>query len=149
MFVSASSLSGCRERGSHQHVTQDNTLLLLRTCRHGTARLHGSFHTTQFRRTNRVWCLGADTEPVAAEVDQCVGSGTTAAFSVHCVTLKGNKSHRNKLHKRWSFVSCDPHSVTVTVHSAVRSAQCAVGHASQGLEWTHTAPSDSHLFRCF
>jgi hypothetical protein len=53
----------------------------------------------------------------SSEVDQCVGSGT--ALSVHYVTMNRNKSHQNKRHKRWSFVSCEPHSVRVTVQYVV------------------------------
>jgi hypothetical protein len=65
-------------------------------------------------------------------VDQCVGSGT--ALSDHYVTLNRNKSHQNKRHKRLSFVSCEPHSVRVTVQNAVCHTHVAAN--SSGLS-TH------------
>lgn len=63
--------------------------------------------------------FGAGCETQAPEVDHCVGPRTAATFSVHCVTLHRHKSHQNKLHKRSSFVSCEPHSVAMTLHYAV------------------------------
>jgi len=73
--------------------------------------VHFADHTIQ-------WVIfGSGYGTWSSEVDQCVGSGT--ALSVHYVTLNRNKSHQNKRHKRWSFVSCEPHSVRVTVQYAV------------------------------